>query len=336
MTADGQLTARLQGAYRIEMTDDTRHRQLSTISAALKTPPVATSGVAVPVSLRLRRRLAALVAVATVLSPAAVAVAAETSVPGDALYPVKQITEDLRSVVDPTVAARHRLDEADAMHDRGFSDTDVERVLREADTAIVDAGDPPDLRSRWMEARDRMGMDHPLADTDTDIGTVPPTLDTPTRPGTGEMTDRGGDPVTGIMPNDDGAPDDRSPGDDTDQVRDTRNDEMTPGTDQGTMNEAPGGTSTNGGSIEGDQGTMNEAPGGTSTNGGSMEGDQGTTGGPDMSTDPGMDQDPTVGEDPGGTMGQDTGTTGGTDMGGNPGTSHDGGTGDGSGWDGNG
>ena len=330
MNTNGQLTARLQGAYSTEMADDTRRRQLSTISAALKMPPV-TSTAAVPVSLRVRRRLAALVAVATVLSPAAVAVAAESSLPGDALYPVKQITEDLRSVVDPTITARHRLDEADAMSDRGFSVAAVENILREADAAIVDAGNPPDLRSRWIDTRERMGMDQQIDGIGSDMTIVPPTADTPKKPAPTEMTDRRGDPMTDEMPNDNIAPGNHSPGNDTGHGRGTRHDEQAP--DTGTMNEGSGEMSNDGGSMESDSSTtggsdMSTDPG---TGQDSNMGEDSNMGG--GTTDPGTGQDSNMGEDPGDTMGQDTGTTG---MGGDTGTGNDGGTWDGSGGDWNG
>ena len=162
-----QLGDRLRAAYRIEMSDQTRQRQLAAISSALKEAPAITHA-ATPAAARWRTRLAALVAAATVFTPAAVAVAAESSLPGDPLYPVKQVTEDLRAVIDPTIVARHRLDEAERMHDRDRPVTDIVVILDEADRAITDAGDPPDLRDRWMDMTDRMGHDSDTADTPHD------------------------------------------------------------------------------------------------------------------------------------------------------------------------
>ncbi len=213
------LADRLRSAYRIEMNSQTRRRQLAAIASAMKEAPAATP-VTMPTTARWRTRLAALVAAATVFTPAAVAVAAESSLPGDPLYPVKQMTEELRAVIDPTIVARHRLDEAERMHDRDRPVTDIVVVLDEADRAITDAGDPPDLRDRWMDMTDRMDRDSrppdqgPHRDADGDGpggGRSDPPHDTITD---GTITDQmpgttdDGSPMTDEMPGttDDGSP----------------------------------------------------------------------------------------------------------------------------------
>lgn len=159
---DLHLSERLQAAFEVEMSDETRKRHLSVISAALKEQPSRVPTVH-PLAAHWRRRFAAFVAAATIFSPAAVAVAAEGALPGDTLYPVKQMTEDLRSVIDPTIAARHRIDEADRMHEVGFPIDQLETVLTKADRAITDVGDPDDLRARFVEVRDNMNMDYMTA-----------------------------------------------------------------------------------------------------------------------------------------------------------------------------
>ncbi|MCL1601065.1 MAG: hypothetical protein M3112_05970 [Actinomycetia bacterium] len=156
---DQQLSERLGAAFEIEMTDEVRTRQLSAISGALLERP---SEVLSSPSLltHWRRRLAALVAATAIFAPAAVAVAAEGTLPGDVLYPVKQITEEVRSVVDPMIIATHRIDEADRMHEMGFPLDKLEIVLIKADNAVMKVGDPEMLRSRLADVRERMGMDH--------------------------------------------------------------------------------------------------------------------------------------------------------------------------------
>ncbi len=206
-TDDRHLTERLQDAYRIEMTDDVHRRQLDTITAALTAPPVVPVAPA-PTALRLRRRFAAIVAAVTVLSPAAVAVAAESSLPGDTLYPVKLVTEEIRSMVDPTVTARHRLEEADQMHAAGFPTAVVQDVLSDADEAITIAGDPVDLRARWMDASARMDVEHrdgEMAVTPRVDDVAPPVTDPATSPTPG-ATSHDDDRMAGDTPRDSGAP----------------------------------------------------------------------------------------------------------------------------------
>lgn len=252
---DRQLTERLESAYRIELTDDIRHRQLSAISSALEAPPVVVDA-APPASMRLRRRFAAIVAAITVLSPAAVAVAAEGSLPGDTLYPVKQVTEDLRSMVDPTIAARHRLEEADRMHEAGFPPAIVRDVLSEADDAITVAGDPPDLRIRWMDARDRMDVSH---GTDGIAGTPPDEGGQITPPAQGGVTGHDGDRMVDDTRNGDSGPvDDSNPGHDTTATTvphgEAGHDGIPPGTvsDSGTSD--MGAVGTDSGTMKSDSG----------------------------------------------------------------------------------
>jgi len=152
------LTERLRDAYEIEMSETTHSRQISAISAALKEQPTRVPAGA-PLGASLRRRFAAVLAAATIFTPVAVAVAAEGTIPGDVLYPVKQVTEEVRSVFDPTIAARHRVEEANEMHQMGFPLVEVQRVLIDADNAITEAGEPVELRMRLIALMSGMGMD---------------------------------------------------------------------------------------------------------------------------------------------------------------------------------
>ena len=190
---DDRLRDRLRSAYRIEMGDETRRRQLAAIAATLQEGPDV-----VPAAAPWRRRLAALVAAATALGPAAVAVAAEGSLPGDLLYPVKRVTEDLRAVVDPTVVARHRLDEVERLAERGDPAADLSVLLDEADRAIDDTGDPPELRDRWRAVAERLGHG--------------PSIDAPPGGSSPQDVPRTGDEGTIDHPPNDGVVDHDEPG----------------------------------------------------------------------------------------------------------------------------
>jgi hypothetical protein len=152
------LADRLRGAFEIEMSETTRTRQISAISTALKDRPTQVPAT-LPIGASLRRRFAAVVAAVTILTPVAAAVAAESSIPGDVLYPIKQVSEDVRSVFDPSIQARHRLDEASEMHQTGFPLVEVQRVLTDADNAIAEAGEPAELRIRLTAMMSAIGID---------------------------------------------------------------------------------------------------------------------------------------------------------------------------------
>ncbi|MCL1595098.1 MAG: hypothetical protein M3132_12180 [Actinomycetia bacterium] len=154
---DRQLTTRLRSAYGVDMDDAAQRDQIATIASVLTTLPP-ESPVASTMLERWRTKIVALIAAVSLASPVAVAVAAEGTVPGDVLYPVKQVTEDFRSVFDPTISARHRIQEAEQMHESGHPSTEVDAVLTDADNAIDDIGDPVELRSQWAETRDRIMM----------------------------------------------------------------------------------------------------------------------------------------------------------------------------------
>ena len=103
---------RLSSAYRVEVAEDTKTRHIAEMGAALKAAPPAL----VPTGFALRRRLAgALAAVFVVVAPVGMAVAAEDSVPGDILYPMKQATERVRAVFDDEVEATHRVEEVERL-----------------------------------------------------------------------------------------------------------------------------------------------------------------------------------------------------------------------------
>lgn len=85
------------------------------------------------------RRWAAGVATATALFvPAGAAVAAsQSALPGDMLYPVKQLSEPVRGVFDPDVSARHRLDELESLLTHGSSPETLRSAADAAQLAVA-------------------------------------------------------------------------------------------------------------------------------------------------------------------------------------------------------
>lgn len=101
------LGDRLREASWTPMSDESRAAHLDAIDTAV------TEGrrtlVARPV--RRRRLTVAVVAASLFILPTGIAFAAEGSLPGEALFPIKKITETVRSWVDDDVVAQHRVDE---------------------------------------------------------------------------------------------------------------------------------------------------------------------------------------------------------------------------------
>ncbi len=160
---DEQLTQRMRAASEaIEMPDVAQARHLEAISAALTAAGSASDGAVVTLSsagTARRRRLVASVVAAAMIAPAGLAAASEGSVPGDALYPVKQISERVLVLFDSDVIARHRIEEIEALETAGRFD--------------------PELYEGAQEALAELGEDHPLwerlasssaAEDDTDDG----------------------------------------------------------------------------------------------------------------------------------------------------------------------
>ena len=166
---DRRIAARLRSAFEIDMGVDTRERQLTEVATALRNP-TGTGRSRVHIFAIWRRSIATLLVAATFSTSAAVAVAAEGTLPGDMLYPVKHVTETLRSAVDPTVFARNRIDEADRMNEMGFSSDELEIVLIDADHAITDVGNPDELRSLLIDVR--KAMSSPVVVDDVLVGDV--------------------------------------------------------------------------------------------------------------------------------------------------------------------
>lgn len=176
----------------IEVSEETTSMHLSAVAAELRSPsPIPPR--------RYRRRplpIVVLTALVVVALTAAGAVAAESAVSGDRLYPVKQTTEWMRSWVDPTVPADHRIDELEELVNRRAAHEAIADQLQRAADAVADVsvGDPvtdAPLVDRLETVRDRVPS--PVVEPEADIVTNPPPDAPKTGPGDGEAPPPGPD-----------------------------------------------------------------------------------------------------------------------------------------------
>lgn len=106
------LSTKLSSLTRRPVSPEARELHLASIDSAIREASVAPQRGAG----RGRKRAATLVMVAALAGlPAGVAFAAEGALPGDALYPVKRVTETLRSFVDSDLVAENRVEELEVL-----------------------------------------------------------------------------------------------------------------------------------------------------------------------------------------------------------------------------
>lgn len=151
-------------AMRIEVAETTRALHHESMDEALSTrEPV-----------RGRRWAVALVAATLAAVPVAVG-AAESALPGDALYALKQAFEPLRQIADDTIVARHRIAELEALIEQNAPPRQIDELVTDAQAALSDV-DAPVLEAELDRLLDRI-------DTERDgagIQQTPPTTETPT------------------------------------------------------------------------------------------------------------------------------------------------------------
>ncbi len=203
-------------ALRIEISPDVEERHLAAVARELRDPrPVPAP---MPRSSRTpaRRRFATVLASAAILLLPAAALGAERSVPGDFLYPVKQGTEWARSLIDPGVPERHRVQELEIVIQRGAP---IEVVSeRFADAGEASSGSP-ELALRVDQARaqirERYGVDLDPASRGSGAGS------------------RGTSDRSGDVGNDDGAPGGATSRDEAPRTATTSTTAQVPGRDDG-------------------------------------------------------------------------------------------------------
>ncbi len=152
MMVERDLVDRLSAAYTIEVDPETRERHLAEMGVVIQTAP----SLPVRPGFGIRRRVAAVLAAIFVVAPAGVALAAESAVPGDFLYPVKEITERVRSYVDHDIEATHRVEEVERLVFRRAPGHAVARAVERAESATRQLEESGDLRLRLERARERL------------------------------------------------------------------------------------------------------------------------------------------------------------------------------------
>lgn len=154
---NGTLRNRLRGLC-LDVPADVAARHMAAVADELRTTPAPTPS---PGGIWWRRRVVALSTLVAVAAPVSAAVAAESAMPGDALYPVKRATEWVRSWIDDGVAADHRLDELENALEQREPLPIVEDRLRDAEAAVGDTPPDTDRATRLDAARDRISRDYP-------------------------------------------------------------------------------------------------------------------------------------------------------------------------------
>jgi len=141
MTQD--LHDRLCDALRVDVSPDARERRREELLTALATAP----DTGLIAALRSRRgsswgmqrarlaRVAGAAGIGLLLVPTAAA--ARSTVPGDALYPVKKATETLQQLFDEDAPARHRVEELQGLLDREAPDAALGHAVNVASEAVA-------------------------------------------------------------------------------------------------------------------------------------------------------------------------------------------------------
>ena len=163
---------------------------------------------------RASRYIAIMSAVFFTILPVGAGIAAETAVPGDALYPVKRTTEWVRGWFDDSLAANHRIDELEAVLDRQEDAEVVSDRLRDAEVAVSDRPGNVRLTDRLDQARDRFERDYLPSHARADDDRLPdeaPTDSVPTDRAPSDSAPTDESPSDSVAP--DPPPDDSAPRD---------------------------------------------------------------------------------------------------------------------------
>ena len=155
------LHKRLSG-LRVDVPTEVAARHAAEISAELMHPGPVTP------PRRLRRRWVLPVVVAAALLIPAAAFAAESTTPGDLLYPVKRTTEWVRSIVDSTINAEHRVDELEIVIERRAPINVVSDRLADAEQSVEQSDGQRRLADRIDDARDQIERHYGVHPRDID------------------------------------------------------------------------------------------------------------------------------------------------------------------------
>lgn len=160
---DTSTIDRLTEAFSVTMSEEAATIHDAAIAEAIRAPHAAVAGRR---GLRWRLRVPAFLAAVAVIAPIGTAIAAESALPGDFLYPVKRITEPIISVFDSDAVADHRIDELERIAD---SPNEVDRLsdaVADAKDAVIDLPRGHHLRDDLTAITDRIKK--PQADSGVD------------------------------------------------------------------------------------------------------------------------------------------------------------------------
>lgn len=164
---DEAFEDRLRAGVQHEAPSELRRDHLAAIHAA--------TAAARPRRWAWRHRTAVLVTAASIGSPVGLAIAAEGSIPGDALYPVKRVTERVLGLFDRDLPTDHRLDELAAMIERDAAAEDLEPAVDDAQEAVASRGDADD-RERLVA----LALEVTRRTADVELGALPQIDELPT------------------------------------------------------------------------------------------------------------------------------------------------------------
>jgi len=166
-------------ALRIELSEETIETQFAEITGALADEPPTAVGTVARVRSAWRRRIATLATIGTALVPIA-AVASESSVPGDVLYPVKLTIERVTLLFDGDIDAEHRVDELETLVRQPHDIDIVETHIAETLDAVAETDQRDDLAERVEDAISRFR--DTTRDVDTSTEPTPSDRSTDERP----------------------------------------------------------------------------------------------------------------------------------------------------------
>jgi len=150
------LTQRLRRGTAVRLDSERTATNVASLRHAVATQPGATAAAdgmsAGATGAGWRRRVVPLALAATLVTPG-LAVAAESSLPGDALHPVKTSLEGLRSLFDPTIVAEHRLDELEALLASDAGDSELAAALAAAEDVVSSLAETDPDRAAPLAAR---------------------------------------------------------------------------------------------------------------------------------------------------------------------------------------
>ena len=138
-------------SLRIEMSGEVRDAQFESIVTALHQAPLAPLPLISRVRASWRKWTVAFAAIGTALVPVA-AVASDSSLPGDFLYPVKLTVERIQVLFDDDLDAEHRVTELEELIERDFPQPLVDRHIVDTANVLNETTDRIDLVERYDDA----------------------------------------------------------------------------------------------------------------------------------------------------------------------------------------